>query len=114
MSRIRHPKGPAGTVTPLNAITPGVDGGQSHGAAPTAGRERREADRLPRARFQANATLPSPLGKAVNEAAQVIAQRTFRTEQARLRAVALEMLDRGKTPEDVQRWLVTEAFVTTK
>lgn len=63
-----------------------------------------------RERPTGKATLPAPLGKAVNEAAQVVAQRTFRTEQARLRAAALGMLGSGKTLEDVERWLIAETI----
>lgn len=55
-------------------------------------------------------TLPAPLGKAVNEAAQVVAHRLFRTEQARMRAAALSMLGCGKTSEEVQRWLIAESI----
>ena len=64
----------------------------------------------PSGRNAGRAMLPAPLGKAVNEAAQVVAQRTFRTEQARLRAAALEMLGQGKTSEEVHSWLIAEAY----
>lgn len=62
------------------------------------------------ARPVGKATLPAPLGKAVNEAAQVVAHRLFRTEQVRMRAAALGMLESGKTSEDVQRWLIAESI----
>ncbi len=60
--------------------------------------------------FALKATLPGPVTKAVNEAAQVVAHRLFRTEQVRMRAAALEMLKSGKTSEDVQRWLIAESI----